>query len=161
MRVRVWTALGLVGASLVLAACAVGPAPAPEPVEPPALTTVPDLVGRSLSEASEVLESSHASVDVRFPGYVAQPWGFDVPERVVPLQRVADGRHRIDTQSPQPGTPVSSVSTITLVAGEHPNDTGIPWMQGHAIAVKRKSAGPCFQCHDELSCSRCHMDVLR
>jgi len=122
---------------------------------------VPSVVGLTLEDAGTALADSSLPVEVRFPGYVDDVFGFEMPERKILLQEVSTAHHLVADQSPTGGPAPSSIATITLVAGEHPNRTGTPWFRGHAVAVKAGSASRCFECHDERPCARCHEEVLR
>lgn len=43
-------------------------------------------------------------------------------------------------------------------ACHHPASTpGSPWVTQHPAAVKKDGATPCFECHEELQCSYCHV----
>ncbi|MDP2183232.1 MAG: hypothetical protein Q8K99_11775 [Actinomycetota bacterium] len=148
----------------------------PEP-EPAPLTSVPDLNGKTLSEAYDLLGSLDTTVVVAFaaaeatgvvpahtiagvlkPEHVAR---FSVDERTLPLAEVAksgqDGfAHLIVGQSPQPGVPLEGLTRITLKAGPHPGSATTLWLEGHRAYVEKNGASPCFDCHNEEACSRCH-----
>lgn len=168
--------------ALALSACAAPAADEPETtvsVEesvPPAPAEMPDLIGSTLVEAAKTLDGINTPVEVVFPAVevtvaveatrVAGAW-VDAhverntwPERIKLLENVSDGLQRIVSQDPQPGVSLSSVATVTLGAGEHPNTTGQSWIRGHWLAVKRGGASPCFECHQSDDCSNCHVVIL-
>lgn len=144
----------------------------PEPMEPtasPAPVTMPDLVGKTLDEARAALADTQTPVEVTFPAvvatatieatYVAGAWvparekRLELPARTTPLD---GGPHPVSGQMPAAGALLSSVETVTLVAGAHPNPTDQPWVLGHAGEVTTKGATECFDCHNPDSCADCH-----
>ncbi|MDP2182892.1 MAG: hypothetical protein Q8K99_10050 [Actinomycetota bacterium] len=154
-------------------------APKPEPESTP-LASVPDLTGKTLSEAYGLLGNLETTVVVVFPA--AETTGvvpahttagvfkpehvtrFSIDNRPLPLAEVSkpgrDGfEHSIVEQSPQPGTPLEGLAMITLRPGPHPGSATTLWLVGHRTYVEDNGAAPCFDCHDEEACGHCHTRV--
>lgn len=169
---------------LLMAAAIFGCQPAPDEAvdvpepSPAPLVTMPDLAGKSVDQALETLSSSELPVLVEFPGYEAHRFeeskqiaGTTIPAhdetvaigtRILSSAEIGGSRHEVETQTPVPGTRLSGVTTITILAGPHPNTTAEPWLiDGHTTVIKKNGATPCFDCHEETDCSNCHVEQAR
>jgi hypothetical protein len=156
------------------------PPEATVPKPAPRLTVLPDLEGKTLVEAQAALASVEITTVVRFaseaitravdatsvagtiiPAHVSR---FAIPERLVELGQLEPGpdgfSHRIVAQTPAAGTPLSSVTTLTLDAGPHPHESDVPWLSGHAAWVRDREPTDCFVCHNENDCAYCHTQAL-
>lgn len=162
--------------ALVLAGCDSADSDIVE-ADPPELTSMPDLRGKTVDDAVELLDAAGVQGSITFPGYMAA-WseaaiaiaGTVVPAhdetvavgtRVVAIDSFYGSRHLVVDQTPLPGAPLSDDATAALTAGSHPNDTRRPWLtDGHKIAVQGADATPCFDCHEPTECGNCHTDLL-
>ena len=133
------------------------------------LTTMPALVGKTLHQAYGVSGVGDLNVRVEFPS-VEATWSAGVggggqgsvrsavlPAIVKTLTEVRPAGHRIISQFPPPGAPISENTTITLIAGAHPGSGRAGWGSGHIKAVARGGSEQCLgSCHLASQCSECH-----
>ena len=178
IRWRCLLSLFALASVLLLAAACSSSQPASEP-GPRALSQVPDLRAKTLTQVRELLDGQGVAVVVRFeavevtrtveatrvagalkPPRVAR---VALPLRVRTLARstsvFATASHRVRAQAPGAGIPLSRVETITLTAGPHPGEGETPWLVGHALDDQAEGATGCFACHREMECNRCHVDL--
>jgi len=166
--------------AMSLSGCMPAPNQAAKP-EVPALTpltSMPNLIGMSVDQGFKALGQTDMPVLVEFPGYEAHwleesKWvaGTMIPAhdetvsvgmRLLSSEEVDGSQHKIESQTPEPGASLSEVTTITLLAGPHPNPTRKEWLvEGHAVTLKGNGADPCFDCHEESYCSDCHVAEAR
>ena len=166
---------------LIISACTTGPGsvstvqqesePATE-LPPPAM---PDLVGMTLLQARDSLDAIGWTATVYFPAeeitrtieatYIA---GVSKPEhesihmfpaRELDLSQAATEHYRVAEQSPLSGSELSTEASLALTATPNWDPTS-PWpLDGHVIAVQEDGAEWCFDCHEQDSCSQCHVAI--
>jgi hypothetical protein len=140
---------------------------------------MPDLTGRTLKSVASVGwigQLGSDQVEVSFPAQPAE-WTVDAtvtagvhypsrtyrhtfPGSTRALHSVRDALQVVQGQSPKPGAPLSPDTTVTLMAGPHPNSTGKPWITtGHVDGVNQGGASSCMEpqgCHAPTECALCH-----
>lgn len=137
---------------------------------------MPNLVGKTVTQAGEVLGSTNVyvvfpSVDVTWSApaeYVAgthlpaRGGTLTIPSRVKDIEsllKAVEDTHAITAQAPAPGSALTLDTTVTLTAGRHPGAPRSPWFNSHALVVQTRGANACFDCHSESDCNDCHLAI--
>ena len=183
MRVGRFAALALSAAAVIgLIGCG-GPGSEPPRQAPPRTVVrraarIPDLKGRTLTQARDSLSTLSLAVLVRFPAeeatqlvptqrvagalHLAHVLTLALPTEVMPLSAARVGgfpgpSYIVTGQSARPGVSASSVQTLTLDVGAHPFSSRSPWLIDHNRRVRKNGTTECFSCHRETDCSYCHI----
>jgi len=175
----------MVALALLTSGCATQAQPPARAIEEPVSSParVPALTSATLNNALEELGPAAARAIVVFPAVsatytveatsVAGTWRpshlatVRVQERTRLLSDVAQNSsaewsHRIAVQDPLAGVALSTDATITLSAGPHPHEAGLPWLATHDDYLQASGSGAaelCLGCHDATACAVCHIDT--
>lgn len=125
---------------------------------------IEELDALGISEATVVFPSELVTltVDATYLAGVQKPSHIEthtVPARVLALPVTATDHYVVTSQSIAAGEFLGTGSLELTVA---PAQSGVhSWLlEGHAAELERSSATPCFECHEETSCSQCHLAML-